>query len=437
METLQRTAVEAQRFLDEGTPGVAELILREALAADPRDHRAWAVLAGVADAIGDAERATRFRQVAVSLDLTKPLTGHDSMPWTGPVAAAPATPDSSTERFLLIKAWGYGFFSDLDHVLGCLLLCEMTGRTPVTHWGRNSLFRLGDGTDAFRSYFEPLSPCSVNDLTGKGLDFWPPKWRDANLLADNVQKQFGEFSRLSALHMLHRPERILVSDYHTGVCTLLPWLPPSHPMHGRSASEALRYLVAKYLRPRPDILAEVDAFAGWHFAARPLLAVHIRGSDKFVEDRQHEQKLAVIPQAIDFLAGADRNCGIFLLTDSSAILAQYQQRYGSRVVSTDCLRTESRTGLHYTGQPDKRRLGAEVLRDALLAARCDRFIGIGSSNVSCAINHLKEWTPGTTVLLGPLMTDRQNATQFMTMDQLKRFFSGDVLEAWRRGGVNT
>lgn len=427
METLQRTAAEARRLLEEGTPAAADLVLRDALAANPRDPGAWSALSRVAEAFGEWERAERYRIVASALDLSREVA------FQAPERKAELDP-SASERFLLIKAWCYGFFSDVDHVLGCLLLCEMTGRIPVTHWGLNSLFRLGDGGDAFRSYFEPLSRYTIHDLLGHGFDFWPPKWREANLRAENLQKQFGDFSRLSALHMLHRPERVVVSDYHTGVCSLLPWLAPSHPMYGRSPSEALRYLMSKYLRPAPDILAEANAFAGWHLTSRPVLAVHIRGADKFVEDRQHAQKLAVIPQAIDFLAGAQSTCTIFLLTDSTSILSQYRQRYGARVVSTDCIRTDSQTGLHYTSQPDKRRLGAEVLRDALIAARCDKFIGIGSSNVSCAINHLRDWPPGSAVLLGPLMTDRQNPTQFMTLEQLKRYFSADVLEAWRRGG---
>src|SRR4051812_28856508 len=31
------------------------------------------------------------------------------------------------KRYLLIKAWGEGFWSDMFHVVGCLLLSEITG----------------------------------------------------------------------------------------------------------------------------------------------------------------------------------------------------------------------------------------------------------------------------------------------------------------------
>lgn len=43
-------------------------------------------------------------------------------------------------RYLLIKSWGFGFYSDVIAVLGSLLLAEITHRTPVVHWGKNSLF---------------------------------------------------------------------------------------------------------------------------------------------------------------------------------------------------------------------------------------------------------------------------------------------------------
>src|ERR1051325_2854172 len=56
------------------------------------------------------------------------------------------------KRYLVIKPWGYGFCSDLDHVLGALLLAEMTGRTPIVHWGAGSRFR-DEAEDRPRAHF--------------------------------------------------------------------------------------------------------------------------------------------------------------------------------------------------------------------------------------------------------------------------------------------
>lgn len=416
MEALRYIATEAERFLAEGKPAAADLIAREALSRNPRDAEAWSAVAKVATAIGETEAAARYARIAQ--ELSPPVT--------------PRAPEA--ERFLLIKAWGYGFCSDLDHVLGALLLCEITGRTPVTHWGANSLFGVDPQRDAFRGYFEPLSPVTLDDLVGKGFDFWPAKWRETNLRAEVVQKQWGEYSRIAAIQMLNRPERVVVSDYHSGVPVLSPWIRPGHPMRGRSIEEIYRYLVAKYLRPVVDIRQQVEDFAAIHFTSRPIIAVHIRGGDKYLEDPQLQQKLAVYPQAIEHVSQGNPNARIFLLTDAAPVVEEYRQRYGARLMTTECLRTSTQRGLHYMEHVDRRRLGVEVLRDILLAARCDRFVGIGSSNVSCMIHHVKPegWAPGTMAMIGPMMTSKAEPFLYMSFEQLERYVGPERVATWRQ-----
>jgi hypothetical protein len=46
------------------------------------------------------------------------------------------------------------------------------------------------------------------------------------------------------------------------------------------------------------------------------------------------------------------------------------------------------------------RLGEEVLVDALLAARCESFLGNGLSNVSCAVGQMKKWPAARLRLFG-------------------------------------
>ena len=80
------------------------------------------------------------------------------------------------DKFLLIKAWGFGFWSDMDHVLGGLLLAEITGRMPVVHWGRNSLFSDDPARNAFDEFFEPVSAMRIDDLIRADFTYFPPKW---------------------------------------------------------------------------------------------------------------------------------------------------------------------------------------------------------------------------------------------------------------------
>src|SRR5690349_21307930 len=157
MRPMELSAAEARLLLEEGTPGAADLLLWAVLAKNPRDAAAWEGLSEVAERIGAVEFAAWYAGVAASL--RGGAAGANTAMAQGPRAAA-----SADERFLVIKAWGYGFCSDLDHTVAGLLLAELTGRTPVTHWGVNSLFSVDPERDAFREYFEPVSPARLEDV---------------------------------------------------------------------------------------------------------------------------------------------------------------------------------------------------------------------------------------------------------------------------------
>jgi hypothetical protein len=423
VEDLVLTAEEAARWCEAGNLGVADIICRAIVQKTPADGAAWGVLARVASALGERETAARYAAEAVRLGQPAPT-----------LTVGDAAPQVAGEKFLLIKAWGNGFCSDLDHTLGHLLLAEMTGRTPVVHWGRNSLFGRDPEQDAFREFFEPVSSTGIDDLMGEGYDFWPPKWDVASLREENRQKLAGAWSRLPGIVYLNRPERVLVADYHAGVVSLLPWVRPGHPLHGASVETATRWLVKKYLRLKPEIAKEVEEFAGARFTQRPVIAAHIRGSDKQKEDPDLMKKISVYPRAIQQVATGAWFWSLFLLTDWEPIRQQFAKMFPGNLITTECTRTETQTGLHYQGFPDRVRLGAEVIRDAWLAARCDSFVGMGSSNVSCLIYHLKEWTPGSTVIIGPLMTHMANPYLYMSHEQLARYLPGEMVERLKKLG---
>jgi protein O-GlcNAc transferase len=424
---IQITTAEAEGFIQEGNWAVAEMVAQQYAAKDPANPASWEVLGRIAEHFAHGPLAARWHGRALELDPahTAARAGLErSRGLPSPPAAAPG-------RFLLIKAWGHGFCSDLDHTLGWLLLAEMTGRTPILHWGGNSLFTEDPEHDAFRTFFEPVNDSTLDDLTGKGLDFWPPKWHDANLREENLQKNQGPYSRLSGLYFLTRPERVLVADYYVGVIQLLPWLDPAHPLHGKGIDEAYRFLIARYLRLAPDIQDRVEAFARAKMTAPPILAAHVRGSDKYKEDPQLQQKVAIYPQLIAKLTGDRWFTPIFLMTDSSTVRDDFARRYGTLLLSTDSLRTPTQVGLHLQGNPTPRRLGVEVLTDISLAARCDFFVGIGSSNVTCMVYHWKDWPEPTRLIIGPLLTHMYNPYLYLTLDQLERYLPKYVVDRIR------
>jgi hypothetical protein len=274
---------------------------------------------------------------------------------------------------------------------------------------------------------------SIDDLAAGGFDIWPPKWNASNLRVENLNKLDGPWSRLSGLHALNRPERVVVADFFTGVPSLLPWLRREHPLYGRSPTEVYRALIAKYARPRAEIREGVERFAAAHMPpGTPIVAAHIRGSDKLREDPQLEQKIAHYPRLIEQFASRVPGSRVYLMTDSDPIRRDYESRYGSLLISTECTRTQTQVGLHYQRHEDRKRLGVEVLTDALLAARCDFFIGLGSSNVTCFIYHLKPWSHQNCLLIGPLMTHMVNPFLYMSHEQLDRFLPAETMASLRR-----
>jgi len=309
---------------------------------------------------------------------------------------------------LVVKCWGYGLWADVEHVLSSLLLAEMTQRIPVVHWGENS-FYIDDGTaDAFSTLFEPLAPVSLADLAVQTSDIYPPKYNCGNLDAVGLNIWDGPHSRLSGLYLLNRPEQVVVSDFFTQVAELLPWLDSGHWLHGASIIDAIRLLYEKYLIPVADIAAGVDAFVAAHFSTRPVLGVHVRNIDKALEDPAVATQIEQLMPMTEAYLIRRPDLRIFLMTDSSTVLDRYVAKFGDRLFHTDCLRTHNITPLTWRDHDDRRRLGAEVIKDTYIAAACDYFIGHGGSSVACMVACLKEWPANTIELIGDDVKTRRN-----------------------------
>jgi len=377
VDTLPADLAPAAELLAAGNFPQAELHLRHHLAAGHHPAATQAMLDAVAAGYG----------LAPGFTLVEP-------------AANPDTP-----RTLLIKAWGYGFWSDVHHVLIHLLVAELTGRRPVVQWGSNSLFSdaatAGQGGNAFLHFFEPPAGATLTEaqaLADQG-DVYPPKWQGRRLDEDNVNKWEGPGSRTAAQYLFARPETLVVSDFYSTVSSLLPWIGAGSRYHGMSDDQIHSALFQRYLKPSAAMQARVDAFAQAHFTGRPWVAVHVRGSDKIFEAAALAQTNAGYAAFIDRIIALNPEIGVFLLTDSVDLHAHFSARYGERVVTTPALRSSSQTGVHMQGH-NGRTVGEEVLLDALLATRCQYFVGNRESNVSLAIASLKTWAPGFIVMLG-------------------------------------
>ena len=386
----------------------AEILLRIFLKKEPHNPEAYYLLGKIAAEVDLMQFALQYFNEAIKFapEWKLPQISRDQIIGKVPDSVTPAysnLPDNGTqpsEKFLLIKAWGQGLWSDVSHVLGQLLLAEITGRIPVVHWGENSLYGDGSTTDAFKSFFKPVSDVGVSDLQQADYDFWPPKWNQSNLQKSEINKFAGPYSRIAGLYLLGRQEKVIVSDFFTSVSDLVPWIPPQHHLYGLSIDELWLYLVRQYLHPVDEILNAVNGFYSDSLDSSDFIAVHARGSDKNKEVTNLYEMNSAYKNAIDrYLSLCDCN-KIFLMTDDTHLLDYFREIYGDMIVTTDCHRTSESTGLHHLGISDRRQLGIEVIVDVFLAARGKAFVGNGFSNPSRFVRYLKNWPEDRVTLIG-------------------------------------
>lgn len=302
------------------------------------------------------------------------------------------------EKYLFIRAWGYGFWSDVHHVLGQLLIAELTGRTPVVFWGDNSLFRDAASPNAFELFFEPLTSASLFEHLGD-LSIYPPKWNRDNLTGAAVNAWDGANSRVAAPFLFARNEDVVVSDFYTTVAAIRPWIGADSAYAGLDDDAIYARLCQKYLKPVTTIRQKADAFYHQQMAGRPWVAVHVRGSDKVFESPELHQTNLQYFGFVDRIIELNPGIGVFLLTDAVDVHETYKARYGDRLVTTPALRTGSNVGIHLQGHPGYA-VGEEVMLDVLLATKCDYFLGNKESNVSLAIASLKAWPANFIFMIG-------------------------------------
>jgi len=315
--------------------------------------------------------------------------------------AAPDSRPGVAPRYLLIKAWGHGFWSDVAQVMTHLVVAELTGRIPVIHWGAGSLFGGAPDRDCFTDFFEPVSPASLEEVIAAAESLYPKKWTKENLRADNIARFEGEGSRMPAIALMGREERVVVADYYSGLATLRHWIPKDSSLYGLSTDALYTHVMEKWLKPRRHLQAQADAFAAANFEGRDFIAIHLRATDKVQEQAALRRVNEQYFEAIDAALGRLSEARIFLLTDSQAAAAEFRQRYGDRLRLTESLRGDGDAGIHLTHRDRPRQLGEEVLVDAMIAAKAALFIGNGASNVSAMIRYMKRWPAGAYLLLAP------------------------------------
>lgn len=337
------------------------------------------------------------------------------------------------DRFLLIKPWSYRLWSDVEHVLGQLLIAEITDRIPVVYWPTHCLHNGFIHTNGFELYFEPVSNYSIFDLTKPEYTFYPPLWDADNLLVEDPYKDTWMYRSIGDL--ITSDANVVIGDVYFSISEIIPFIRKDSAAYGMTATEIYRYLFRKYIRVKRDILMEVQGFyQSWLKDGHPLLAVHVRREedDMIIDARKdkaderywhrYSRKYKVKPDEkrkyrflgkgkmlkantmyhaeINKLMNKYSINKIFLLTDSEEVVAEYREKYGDKLVYTDCKRLSASDPAYELENPVvKRRRGIEVIKDAYLAAECDFFIGNDFSGLSRAISRIKDWPDQNVKLL--------------------------------------
>lgn len=193
----------ARRYFDEGRFAIAELALRDYPAdcpqqAEAADLRGRALLAlnlpnHAADAFQDALVAdANFTPALERLPVAAKLGLH--------------LPLSTSPRYLIIREWMEGFWSDVDHVIGACLVAETAGRIPIVHWGAQSRYGSRSGDNAWTKFFQPVAAAALDDARAVGKSFYPPKWSAENLDGNITSRGTGPNACSCSLDLLGRSD---------------------------------------------------------------------------------------------------------------------------------------------------------------------------------------------------------------------------------------
>lgn len=341
----------------------------------------------------------------------------------------------SSDRFLLIKTWTYTLWGDIDHVLGQLLIAEITNRTPVIYWPTHCIYKGSVQTNGFELYFEPVSEYSIFNLVKPEYTYYPPIWDSDNLLVEDQNRETWIYRNIGDI--IGSDANVVVGDAYYSVHELVPFIKKDNSAYGMTIEQTYHYLFNKYIKVKPDIEAEIQNYYNSFLKNNgATLAVHVRKvedeiydarNDKYyrneylymLSEKYHKKQISKPKKVRTFLRKGKikKPNGIyhseirkyiqkynvkkvFLLTDSEAVVKEYQEIYGPMLLFTDCKRIKSHNKESYMENPMvKRRRGAEIIMDTYIAAKCDFFIGNDFSRLSHTVARMKDWADKNAILL--------------------------------------
>jgi len=261
-----------------------------------------------------------------------------------------------------INLRGAGLFSNVNEVVEQISIAQRENYKFVINWSSSSYRDPEDETDPWLYYFEPC--------------FDIPK----DAISRNPAVLTGGEKAVCTRYNIITP-----CEVHRSCGSMLL------PRDRQKAHKIIR----EHIVPKPYILSQIESFQQQNFRSR-MIGVHARGRGRIDEDirevnpdadASHASFLNTFFEHIDDIISFCPDAGIFACSDSSVVISEIQRKYGERVIHYPSQRSEfgemhessnqNNAGLKF----DRKKLGEEVLSEALLLSRTDFFIH-SFSNVS-------------------------------------------------------
>ncbi|MEM7459596.1 MAG: hypothetical protein AAF331_09030, partial [Pseudomonadota bacterium] len=151
----------------------------------------------------------------------------------------------------------------------------------------------------------------------------------------------------------------------------------------RQYRRAVNKIIQEYVKIKPKVRAGVDRFYDLHMAGEKVIGLHVRSTDN-VGSEHASVDLERYCRLVDAYSATSL---IYVATDSANVLSQLKERYGDRLICSDCVRSRDGKPVHTNhakritrGNP---RLGEQVLTDAILLSKTSFFVH-GLSGVASA-----------------------------------------------------
>lgn len=249
------------------------------------------------------------------------------MPYTLP-------PEQAKE--LVIEPWPGGFFAGFMVVLNHLGWCKKHDKNVIVNWGEGSPYYqkaayYGTTANAWEYYFEPVSNLSY----------------DASF---------------------YRSWEYTLGDPNFHYCSL------------DQESRNLAYeLICEFITIKEHIQHKVDYLYQRYMANKKTIGIHVRGTDKVVEEKLITPEM-IVTVALSY---ADADTQFLIASDEQQLVNDiFLLLHGYDVLCYPCKRSLNKQPLHLNPQ-EPAQAGEDVLIEVLLLSKCNMMVH-SLSNVSTA-----------------------------------------------------